>query len=91
MSQRSFGCVDRKGSQHNFIPALYECSWAVYHVAMTKRARIAAVLAAPAVGALAFIGLSAAPAGAASPPPVAITAHAITITIPPIVWISISI
>jgi hypothetical protein len=33
--------------------------------------------------------MSGAPAGAASPPPISITAHAITIVIPPLVWLSI--
>jgi hypothetical protein len=58
---------------------------------MSKKARIAAALSAPIIGSLAFIGLAAvpaAPAGAASP--ITITSSAITVVIPPIIYLQIS-
>ncbi|HUC06037.1 MAG TPA: hypothetical protein VL961_11605 [Acidimicrobiales bacterium] len=58
---------------------------------MTKKARIAAALSAPIIGSLAVLGLAAAPAapaGAASP--ITITSNAITVVIPPILYLSIT-
>jgi len=52
---------------------------------MTRRARIAAAIASPVIGSLAFIGLAmgpAAPASAASP--ITVSGNVIVINIPPI-------
>jgi hypothetical protein len=59
---------------------------------MTKKTRIAAALSAPVIGSLAVLGFTAAPAapaGAASP--ITITSHNITIVIPPILYVNVSI
>ncbi|HVA09878.1 MAG TPA: hypothetical protein VNG12_24400 [Acidimicrobiales bacterium] len=58
---------------------------------MTRKSRIAAALAAPVVGSLAFVGLAAAPAApAGAVSPITITSHNITVIIPPVLYLSIS-
>lgn len=59
---------------------------------MTKKARIAAAIAAPVVGSLAAIGFAvapAAPAGAASP--VVINSHYIQVNLEPLLLVTIKI